>query len=51
MARFAREEVEPHVTELVTSMLRSIRQETTEREAAKALRGMFNTGVYTVKLT
>ncbi|KAL6707321.1 hypothetical protein ACN47E_004309 [Coniothyrium glycines] len=40
MARYARAEIEGHVTELVSSMLRSIRQETTEREAVKALRAL-----------
>jgi hypothetical protein len=39
MARYARDEVEPHVGELVASMIRSIRQETTESEAVKALKG------------
>jgi hypothetical protein len=40
MARYANEEIEPHVRELLQSILRSIRQETTEREAVKALKGM-----------
>jgi hypothetical protein len=39
MARYARDEVEPHVSALVSSMIRSIRQETTESEAVKALKG------------
>jgi hypothetical protein len=39
MARYANEEVEAHIGELLPSMLRSIRQETTEREAVKALKG------------
>ena len=39
MARYANEEIEPHVRELLQSILRSIRQETTEREAVKALKG------------
>jgi hypothetical protein len=39
MARYANEEIEPHVRELLQSMLRSVRQETTEREAVKALKG------------
>ena len=40
MARYANEEIEPHVRELLQSILRSIRQETTEHEAVKALKGM-----------
>ncbi|KAH7383912.1 interferon-related developmental regulator-domain-containing protein [Pyrenochaeta sp. MPI-SDFR-AT-0127] len=40
MARFARDEIEGHVHELVPSMLKSIRQETTEREAVKALKAL-----------
>lgn len=40
MARYARDEIESHTHELVSSMLRSIRQETTENEAVKALKGM-----------
>jgi hypothetical protein len=40
MARFARDEIEGHMAELLPSMLKSIRQETTEREAVKALKGM-----------
>jgi hypothetical protein len=39
MARYAREEVESHVGELVSSMIKSIRQETTEAETVKALKG------------
>ena len=39
MARYAKDEVEPHVGELVSSMVRSIRQETTESEVVKALKG------------
>lgn len=39
MARYANEEIEPHIRELLQSMLRSVRQETTEREAVKALKG------------
>lgn len=39
MARYANEEIEPHSRELLQSILRSIRQETTEREAVKALKG------------
>jgi hypothetical protein len=39
MARYANEEIEPHIRDLLQSMLRSVRQETTEREAVKALKG------------
>lgn len=39
MARFAKDDVEVHISELLPSMLRSIRQETTERETVKALKG------------
>jgi hypothetical protein len=39
MARYANEDIEPHIRELLQSMLRSVRQETTEREAVKALKG------------
>jgi len=40
MARYARDQIESHLSELVPSMIRSIRQETTEREAVAALKGM-----------
>jgi hypothetical protein len=40
MARYARDEIEGHAAELLPSMLKSIRQETTEREVVKALKGM-----------
>jgi hypothetical protein len=40
MARYASEEVETHIGELLPSILRSIRQEATEREAVKALKGV-----------
>ncbi|KAF2998253.1 hypothetical protein E8E13_006266 [Curvularia kusanoi] len=40
MARYANEEIEPHTRELLQSILRSIRQETTEREAVKALKAL-----------
>lgn len=39
MARYASDEVEGHLSELLPSILRSIRQETTEREAVAALKG------------
>jgi hypothetical protein len=42
MARYAKDEIEGHIGELVSSMLRSIRQETTESEAVKALKGIVN---------
>lgn len=42
MARYARDEIEGHVSDLLPSMLKSIRQETTEREAVKALKGTFS---------
>lgn len=40
MARFAREEIEGHMNELLPSILRSIRSETTERETATALKAL-----------
>jgi hypothetical protein len=40
MARFARDQIENHLSELLPSMLRSIRQESTEREVVAALKGM-----------
>jgi hypothetical protein len=40
MARYANEEIEPHIRDLLQSMLRSVRQETTEREAVKALKAL-----------
>ncbi|KAF2848406.1 hypothetical protein T440DRAFT_470266 [Plenodomus tracheiphilus IPT5] len=40
MARYAKDEVELHIGELLPSMLRSIKQETTEREAVKALKAL-----------
>jgi hypothetical protein len=40
MARYAKDDVEPQVGELVSSMIKSIRQETTESEAVKALKGV-----------
>lgn len=45
MARYARDEIEGRTHELVSSMLRSIRQETTENEAVKALRALAVTAV------
>lgn len=39
MARYARNEIDGHVSELVSSMIRSVRQETTDREAIAALKG------------
>jgi len=39
MARYAKNEVELHVQELLASMLRSVKQEATEREAVNALKG------------
>ena len=43
MVRCARDEVEGHLGELVSSMIKSIRQVTTEVEVVKALRGMVQT--------
>ncbi|KAH6621962.1 interferon-related developmental regulator-domain-containing protein [Boeremia exigua] len=40
MARFANEEIEPQIRELLQSMLRSIRQETTPSETIKALKAL-----------
>jgi hypothetical protein len=48
MARYASESVEAHLRELLPSMLRSIRQETTEREAVKALKGASSAHLITV---
>lgn len=40
MARYAKDEIEGHMNELLPSILRSIRSETTERETVTALKGM-----------
>ena len=40
MARYANDDIEGHITELVPSMLRSIKSETSERETVMALKGM-----------
>lgn len=40
MARYGYDEVEAHIGELLPSMLKSIRQETTVREAVKALKAL-----------
>ena len=40
MARYANDEIEDRVNELLPSILRSIRQETTERETVSAIKGM-----------
>ncbi|KAF2133845.1 IFRD domain-containing protein [Dothidotthia symphoricarpi CBS 119687] len=40
MARYAYEQVEEHISALLPSILKSIRQETTEREAVKALKAL-----------
>jgi hypothetical protein len=45
MARFARDEVEGHTSELVSSMIKSIRQETTDTEVVKALKALAVTAV------
>jgi len=45
MARYARDEMESHLSELLPSMVRSIRQETTEREAVAALKALAVTTV------
>lgn len=39
MARYARDQIDRHMSELLPSMVRSIKQEMTEREAIAALRG------------
>jgi predicted restriction endonuclease len=39
MARYARKEIEIHLSELVSSLIKSIRQETTDREVIAALKG------------
>jgi hypothetical protein len=48
MARYARDEVEGHTSELVSSMIKSIRQETTDTEVVKALKGTIETMQLTV---
>jgi hypothetical protein len=40
MARYANDEIESHMGILLPSMIKSIRQEATEREAVAALKGM-----------
>ncbi|KAH8723377.1 IFRD domain-containing protein [Phaeosphaeriaceae sp. PMI808] len=40
MARYARDEIGSHVSDLLPSILRSIRQETTERETVQALKAL-----------
>jgi hypothetical protein len=40
MARYARDQIEGHVSELLPSMIRSIRQESTEREVVAALKAL-----------
>ncbi|OAL02119.1 IFRD domain-containing protein [Phaeosphaeriaceae sp. SRC1lsM3a] len=40
MARYANDEVQTHLSELLPSILRSIRQETTEREVVSALKAL-----------
>lgn len=42
MARYAKEDIESRVSELLPSILRSIKSETTERESLTALRGMLS---------
>jgi hypothetical protein len=39
MARYARDHVEGRITDLLSSMLKSIKQESTERETVAALKG------------
>jgi hypothetical protein len=39
MARYAKDEIESHMSDLLPSIMRSIKQETTERETTMALRG------------
>ena len=39
MARFAKDDIESRVGELLPSILRSIKSETSERETVNALRG------------
>lgn len=41
MARYAKDDIDSHMRELLPAMLRSIRQETSERETVTALKGMF----------
>jgi len=40
MARYARDDIEPHVSELLPSILKSIRQEATARETITALKAL-----------
>jgi hypothetical protein len=40
MARYAKDDIEGHMSSLLPSMIKSLRQETTEREAVAALKGM-----------
>lgn len=42
MARYGKDEIEGRMNELLPSILRSIRQETTEREALSALKGLYS---------
>jgi hypothetical protein len=52
MARYARDEVEGHISELLPSMIRSIRQETTEREVVAALKGKIGYApTFSIRLT
>lgn len=39
MSRYARRDVESHITELIPSLIKSIRQDSSEREALVALTG------------
>ena len=41
MARYAKEEIESHVGELLPSIMKSVRSETSERETLMALKGMW----------
>lgn len=42
MARYAKEEIENRMSELLPSILRSIKQETSENETVTALKGMYS---------
>jgi hypothetical protein len=52
MARFAKDDIENRVDELVSAMLKSIKARTTERETVTALKGMCGLDyLYTARLT
>jgi hypothetical protein len=46
MARFARDQIENHLDDLLPSILKSIRQEATEREVVAALKGKLRSVIF-----